>query len=457
MSPLTDFFTDLDPGISGSVQSDPMGLEVIWTGFAYNLFESRINSITNDFRSYTINLFHHWIIYRVRAKRDPKWWKPTSRNRFQGGDKAAFSRALLVLLEKILLLAFCKTGLSFDDQGLTGLNNARNVYVRAGRAYRYSLDDTPNKDTDILARHAQLGFSGRYRTAFTSKLLLLEKATGHPVENADRWERIQKLFCRFSEFRDLGDALEATLVKVLEHGQDEFTAASLEVGLEDLYVKAFGSRARLEKKFAKFWQDELALHEGTTRWLWESLSRAQPSSELSPQKLYQNALEIGERAGDVQGTQGIRRICEVEPYLARASRIFDGLLLIENHTYQQAVEWVVSRYGNYPLLEVAPPDPQDLVSALDGVGKERLAILLPLHDLAGSKLVLKLLEYHKFVSDYRRSIPWVQEEGGFWRQRRLLPAPTDKESEASQEPWLHPYYGWPFVNLAQAIRRGASL
>lgn len=433
-----------------------MGLEVIWTGFAYNLFESRINSITNDLRAYTINLFHHWIVYRIRSKRVPDWWKPASRNRFHGGDKAAFSRALLVLLEKILLLSFCKTERAFDELGLTGLSNARNVYARVGKSYRYTLDDTPNKETDLLARHAQLGFSGRYRTSFTRKLHLLEKATGHPVDLPDRWHDIQNNFNQYKDFRELAVALEATLIKVLKRGQDEFWAGSLEGDLEALYISAFGSKRILESRFGPFWYGALAFHQGPTRWLWDSLCHEPPEHEPTPQHLYQQALDIGEKAGDIDGTNRIRHVCEVEPYLARCSRIFDSFLRVEHQTFQQVVAWVVSRYGNNPLMAVAPPDPSALISALEGEGEKRLRILLEMQALEASALVDKLLEYHKVVSDYRHSGPWVQEEGGVWRQRHFLPTPEGEEGAAGPEPWLHPYYGGPFLNLAQAIRRGMT-
>jgi hypothetical protein len=455
MSPVSDFFTDRDDSITGSSQSDPMGLDVIWAGFASRVYRTRVNSIVNDLRGYTVNLFHHWMVRRIRAQRDPRWWTGGSRSKFQEGDHPSFSRALLVTMEKILLYSFCQVEdrTSFDEDALIGLSNARNALQRSGkRDFKFVLDETRG---EILSRQSQLGFSGRYRTPFTRYLCLLEASTGHPSEVDSKWDEIEDLFQSSGNFRKLAQVLEGTLRKILEQGRDEFTAASFEPGVEALYVKCFGNRSDLEGEFAAFWNAQLLFQEGELQWLWSALPE-EGEDMPTPEVLYHRALGLATEAGRVRDAIGIRRIIEVEPYLARLAEIFDGLLWAENQSAELAETWVRIRFGERPLQNVKPEDLVDLIGVLEGQGKLRLGQLFAMRDLDAGGLVQAMVAYHKGISEYRNSEPWIQVIQDEWRRNQTIKASGESSDAMSPQPWIHSYYGWQFMNLAQSIQRGLA-
>lgn len=452
MPSVVDYFTDRDESILGASQADPMGLGVIWTGFASKLFRSRVNSIVNDFRAYTVNLFHHYMVYRIRARRDANWWKAPSRRKFQEGEAATFSRMLLVNLEKILLLSFCKAGYDqYKEDGLIGLANTRNAWERQGaQGFKFVLDE---RDGEVLRRQVQLGFSGRYRTPFTTHLELLNPQTGHPVEFAEAWTEIDALFQGHTGFRKLTNALESTICGFLSKQADEFTVRSLDESVEALIVGCFGNRRELEDDFGPFWRERLALDEGETAWLWKALPLVQTDEGVDAKELYHKALELAITAGEDDSAGTIRMIVDLEPFLARLFLIFNGFLQVQNHSLEKTVEWVRERYGEYPLKGVAPKDPEDLVVTLEGEGRSRLRQILEFVPLDASDLVLQMLSYHHGVSEYRKSAPWVQLVGKEWRRNLTI---RGDDSQQPDDSWVNGYYAGSFVSVAQAIRRGTK-
>lgn len=452
MSPAMDYFTDQDGTILGSAQSDPMGLGVIWTGFAAKLFRTRVNSIVNDVRAYTVNLFHHYMVYRIRAKRDAKWWVPPTRKKFQEGEAPEFSRMMLVNLEKILLWAFCADGYDkHKETGLIGLANARNALERFGiQGYKFVLDHSKG---EVLSRQAQLGFSGRYRTPFTVHLELLDPRSGHPWEFAERWTEIDELFQSHTDFRKLAQALETSLCGILSKSADEFTVRSLDESIGALEVRCFGDVEELLSAFGPFWMERLGLHEGETSWLWKALPEDPGTPWMEPRDLYLNALALAQQQGSGPSSGILQMIVELEPFLGRLALIFEGLLQVQNQTFELAVAWVQGRYGQYPLREVSPPDPGSLIAALDGEGKTRLRQILEFTDLDAQELVVQIVGYHKGVSDYRKSEPWVQWVEGSWRRNLIL---KDADPSEPDPLWVHGYYAGSFLAVAQAIRRGVA-
>ncbi|MDN8601372.1 hypothetical protein Q0A17_18425 [Citrobacter sp. S2-9] len=57
--------TDYDESLTGEVNIDSLGLLVIWSSWGQSIFHSRITSITNDVRQYTLNLPHHSVLRQL--------------------------------------------------------------------------------------------------------------------------------------------------------------------------------------------------------------------------------------------------------------------------------------------------------------------------------------------------------------------------------------------------------
>ncbi len=58
---LNRYLTDYDDSLTGESHIDPMGMLVIWSAYGHQIFQNRVNSISNDVRNYTLNLFNHYL------------------------------------------------------------------------------------------------------------------------------------------------------------------------------------------------------------------------------------------------------------------------------------------------------------------------------------------------------------------------------------------------------------
>ncbi|SUB73592.1 Uncharacterised protein [Pluralibacter gergoviae] len=59
------FLTEYDESLTGEMNIDPLGQLVIWSSWGQAIFHSRITSIANDVRQYTLNLLHHSVIREI--------------------------------------------------------------------------------------------------------------------------------------------------------------------------------------------------------------------------------------------------------------------------------------------------------------------------------------------------------------------------------------------------------
>lgn len=62
---IDKFLTEYDESLTGEMNIDPLGQQVIWSSWGQDLFHGRITSIANDVRQYTLNLLHHSVIRKI--------------------------------------------------------------------------------------------------------------------------------------------------------------------------------------------------------------------------------------------------------------------------------------------------------------------------------------------------------------------------------------------------------
>jgi len=64
---IEKFLTEYDDSLTGELNVDPLGQLVIWSSWGQDIFHSRITSIANDVRQYTLNLIHHSVLRQLLA------------------------------------------------------------------------------------------------------------------------------------------------------------------------------------------------------------------------------------------------------------------------------------------------------------------------------------------------------------------------------------------------------
>lgn len=454
---VTKYFTDEDPQIIGSAQSDPIGLEIIWAGYAQKIFQNRVNSIVNDIRSYTIVLFHLWVTRKVKQNIRIEMWKDKARvQKYHAGAVPDFDRAVQVFLEKIMLMAFSRyrADRKFDEDGLIGLSNARNLNKMLGGDFPYILD---HREGEILVRQTQLGASGRYRTPFIQNLKLIDSNTGLVSLDPESWDRFEQVFKRYPRFSQLADKLCSAVEKAMNKPNSTIHYASLEEETEELYVQCFGSRQTIAKQFYKFWFEELNLHNSESKWLWNALPKEMDTYQ-SAEDLYKRSIALAEKSRvDPKSYREITCVCEVEPFLAIVYKIFQGVLFIQNHTLDHVCSWVKKHFGAHPLKFAGGALDRLTIDVISGEGYVRLLQLYELRNLPAEELVEQIIEYHVRVSKYRQAEPWVSVVDGVLKR-----SITEKKNRMEENPdwktmWIHPYYSPQFQSIAKTLIEGMRL
>lgn len=125
-------FTEYDDSIADDINLDPLGFLTIWSGYGQKIFRNRISSISNDVRSYTLNLFHHYLI-RNLIRDDSVILSIALTKAYPGGkDSLAFKQACLIHLENLFVFAHLQNeqqGMKWEPQavvsGLLGVSKAR--------------------------------------------------------------------------------------------------------------------------------------------------------------------------------------------------------------------------------------------------------------------------------------------------------------------------------------------
>lgn len=439
---LDSFFTELDASIVGTSEPDPMGLLPIWTGYAGNLFKNRVNSRVGDLRAYTINLFHSWIVWRVRQDvADVDWDAHPDLSRFGSEYKPAFSRSLFVLLEKILLVGFCQSN-EVDGEGILGLATAR---LKGVSEIDLRLHDTLGT---VLIRQAQLGFSGAYRSSFSTWMRLLDPVTGHPLQKLDEWNSIGALFS--DEFQILSDKLTALIGGFLKRPKVPITVQALG-DIPDRYCACFGKREPLQQRFASYWLETLAMEKDELALLWKV---SQEHLDLSEMELFQRAKALPEGAD----ANAIGNICDVAPFLARVEEIFAVLRSPTVGAFDDAAAHLEGIFGKNPLADVRlHPDRQEgMLGCLprQGIARRRLVKLFEIDSLPARDLVEQILSFHKeMVCELRRSEPWLEIVNDSWRCH-VASGSAVKVPEPGVPRWAHDFYGGGFLRLARAIQEG---
>ena len=249
----------------------------------------------------------------------------------------------------------------------------------------------------------------------------------------------------------MGDLLCQNIRKLLAKKTDDIRQSDITPEIFELYVDCFGSRTWIEKEFAPYWNPILGFDEGETRWLWDTFSPSHDSGGT----VYRSALQAASKAkGDPDGIEvrGIRQVCELEPYLARISRIFESLLSIEFRKIDDCAAWVRKCYGDHPLDQVFPNRAHEIANAINGEGQERVRTLLLLRDHDPAALVQEIIAYHSKVSEYRNARPWIKLAGIYLvREAEFKGSPS-----CDEDLWAHDYHAFQFANLANSLKGGSA-
>src|SRR5687767_7567765 len=97
---LTDIFTDYDGTIFSDGSIDPLGLLMVWTSLGNRIFHNRLNTISTNIRSYTLNLFHHSVIQQACSQYEDKFINLTNKPPYHNSSE--LQEGIAIFLECLM-------------------------------------------------------------------------------------------------------------------------------------------------------------------------------------------------------------------------------------------------------------------------------------------------------------------------------------------------------------------
>ena len=160
---LDSVLTEYDDTLSSDSYIDPIGTLIIWSAFGRQVFRNRINSISNDVRNFTLNLFHHYLVKTLIEDDDVHLSHALARQ-YQSKDSLNFKQACLIFLENVFVFSILRHEKSQDvkSTGILGISNAQRLWANEDRPP--ALIFTHEPVGQIVVRQLGLGDSGRYKT-----------------------------------------------------------------------------------------------------------------------------------------------------------------------------------------------------------------------------------------------------------------------------------------------------
>lgn len=458
---LDEYLTEYDPTLTADSYIDPVGTLIIWSAFGQQVFSNRVNSISNDVRNYTLNLFHHFLVRKLLDDASAGLSK-SLREKYRSKDSLPFKQACLLLLENLFTYAILRhEGMDgVDSVGILGISKARRQWEEFQRSP--ILVFTHEERGQILVRQLGLGVSGRYKTPLVD-MQFFDSAYqyGKPAFQA-RWT-VAETFIRGNP-RSLLAKLEQKAYPFLKDcasrlsygGKLKFDT-DVPPELTKAYARAFASPALVGRYARDFWLSQTELDRGAAGALLNSLLdtwQADAEASPEPRDLLERALH--DKALSPEERSKLEQIAQVEPFLADCMLLFT--LMASERT--QSLDSVAQRWNEFgrgpdrlPQLAQAVFRHASLPAVKGSAAGRRIDELLLVARAGNLQQQMRALaDYHRRVMTSRGQPSWlsVADDGAIKVSARTLGAPAlDRWPPGS---WYNAYYLPQFMNLVAGLQ-----
>lgn len=439
---LDKYLTEYDDSLGGESYIDPLGMLIIWSAYGQKIFNSRVNSISNDVRNYTLNLFNHYLVRRLIQDESVRLSKRLI-DVYGGKDTLFFKYACLLYLENLFVFSILNAGKAVESSGVLGISNGRRRWSETGE--NPHLIFSRDKPGQLLVRQLGLGVSGRYKTP----LLEIGYFDGnyHYLPSAEKlWQGAEHFIAdKNKPLHALADLLVEHMQEILSQNsrQPETQFKDIPEKLPSAYAKAFASSGAVGKYARDYWLSVTGLDTGAAGALLAVLdenARSKQPKDFAPQRLMaltdRTALSEEER-------RKMEHIEQIEPFLADAMLLFTLL----THKKSQPLQAVSERWKAFGRDEQTLPrraqglrDDPILLGVVKGAAGARLNALLQLADATTlSDQIRLLVDYHGRVMAERGQQPWLAlDDKGIKVYVRPMRDPSEKEWPIGV--WYHSYY-----------------
>ncbi len=435
-SKIKDFFTLPDLELSQESSVDPLGMQIIWTKYGQDIFGEKINTIANDLRVLSFNLFHHHLLRRIFHEHSEEIVK-AKKQYLNWQTEFDVKAGLLIFLEDLVTHIFYHSDKTEDTEilGVLGMTKARSVYSSTENNLIFLAAD---KRMGVLKNQLNLGMTGRYKGSMIS-MHFFDRAFSY---TPNTWEQVDRFLLEWEELKQLENLLIEWILKVLlKSTGKEFPKISVEQLLNDKnwgsisggYLTCFRQR-ELPKALQDFWRDKLGLNSGAPKALFTAVTQTEESQPILHREVFLKAIKYLEN--EPSEKKKLEAVLTVEPILSHASFIFRFLAqpqvqkLEDHYPMLENMRKIIISESNFYEVDVTP----------------RLKLLHKVLIKEGtiSEWVKELFIYHKNIMIGRGGNVWVELTENNTLKHYFSPQLPDSmntmEKYLEKRHWRHTYY-----------------
>lgn len=339
---LKNIFTEYDDSIHGDGNIDPLGMLVIWSGLGREIFSSRISSIANDLRSYTVNLLHHAVIKSLIEDSSVILSKKIS-SIYHDKNDLRFKQSCILMLENIYIFSMIQNSLADKNvalQGVLGSSNGRKIWENqlADPKLLFGVDV---KESQVLVRQLLLGVNGRYKSPMM--FLGFFDSNYHYNQEGHAWEYASEFINKNPQLSKLKKSLKAFLVQSIlsiESQKPTIQFSDIPDEIKDNYGINFSTPKHIGSYATDFWLKITKLDQNAPGALREVMLA---KNDLD----YSEIIDKARKNRDLAPEEKIKldNICILEPLLSEISQLFSHLLDKKNHTIKDVEETWHSKWN----------------------------------------------------------------------------------------------------------------
>ncbi len=458
---LEKLLTSVDDDLGSESYLDPIGTLIIWSAFGREIFNSRINSVSNDIRNYTVNLLHHHLVRKLVGD-DGVRLSGTLQRHYGSKDSLSFKQACLIFLENVFVFSMIER--QDEDEvetaGILGIGKARRLWVEKNG--HPTITFTHENDGQILVRQLSLGVSGRYKTPLMGIGFFDANYQYHRPDSRSHWADAEQLISG-NPSSPLGKlarrAYEQLAGQVSEGGfRAKPSFSDIADGLRKAYVRAFSSPGVVGGYAREFWLRKTGLAEGAAGALLTVIESAESGVGLLPREMLERASGRSMAASE---SAKLSRIAELEPFLSDSVLLFNLMTADRTHS----VATVAKRWQEFGRDdERLPTIANDVVTHVgEAAMRKNPEAARRLHQLqkvarAGDfgQQVRAMARYHRSIMESRGQTSWlsVDDDGAIKVHARTLPSPDIEERKPGE--WYNGYYLPQFSSFVTGLTETAA-
>lgn len=442
MLDINSIFTEYDDSLVKSINTDPLGFQVVWTYFGQKIFHNKTTSIALDIRSYNINLFNQFIIYQILKNENGLSFDqliPTQNN----DTKFKIEKALVVL-ENLLTWSWFVT--KDNDQwkedekrGLLGTSKALTIWKDNPSEYQINLTETNWKKIEILTNQRSLGVSGRYKGPFKA-MKFFEEYTENSYKNSIVFEKVKPLImAENSPFNHLYIEV-MNFLKVYQNNKSY--SVTQDNDLVDAFIITFKNPQYTASYTHVFWLEQLGLKDNEAKTLYEKveLNTGNKSEVQSVKDVFKKSYQ------DLNNSKIFQDIFQIEPQLTYLDILFEYVM--QQHHDKKSIDDLDKKYLE-PLKDFTW-DNLDL--------QNHSSTKARIEKLAGIKDYQSLIKYHIEIMQKRERFPWVElKDDNTIKINVFQKIDTKKLEEQLSKKWnINEWVNDYYISSIRSIKQGLS-